>query len=159
MRSTGLGSSSKYLLPQTAINTTRMSLPRTLRASLSSALFLPRVLAPRHIPLTCRRHKSGPYGYTQAKALVYSKYGEPSDVLSYGPPFHFPLDPFYLAIANCSIKLHPQAPHPFNISLSPAINRPPPRPRHPHKPRRHKPNPRHVPLAAALHLSPRHAAT
>ncbi|KAL2062367.1 hypothetical protein VTL71DRAFT_6633 [Oculimacula yallundae] len=32
--------------------------------------------------LTCRRFKSGPYGYTQAKALVYSKYGEPSDVLS-----------------------------------------------------------------------------
>jgi hypothetical protein len=30
-----------------------------------------------------RRYKSGPYGYTQAKALVYSKYGEPTDVLSY----------------------------------------------------------------------------
>lgn len=29
-----------------------------------------------------RRYKSGPYGYTQAKALVYSKYGEPKDVLS-----------------------------------------------------------------------------
>ncbi len=29
-----------------------------------------------------RRWKSGPYGYTQAKALVYSKYAEPSDVLS-----------------------------------------------------------------------------
>ncbi|KAK3394258.1 alcohol dehydrogenase-like protein [Podospora didyma] len=28
-----------------------------------------------------RRHKSGPYGYTQAKALVYSKFGEPADVL------------------------------------------------------------------------------
>lgn len=27
------------------------------------------------------RHKSGPYGYIQAKALVFSKYGEPSDVL------------------------------------------------------------------------------
>lgn len=27
------------------------------------------------------RHKSGPYGYTQAKSLVYSKYGEPKDVL------------------------------------------------------------------------------
>jgi mitochondrial enoyl-[acyl-carrier protein] reductase / trans-2-enoyl-CoA reductase len=27
------------------------------------------------------RHKSGPYGYTQAKALVFSKPGEPSDVL------------------------------------------------------------------------------
>lgn len=29
------------------------------------------------------RHKSGPYGYTQAKALVFSKPGEPSDVLRY----------------------------------------------------------------------------
>ena len=32
-------------------------------------------------PLTAVRHKSGPYGYTQAKALVFSKTGEPSDVL------------------------------------------------------------------------------
>ena len=27
------------------------------------------------------RFKSGPYGYTQAKALVFSKFGEPADVL------------------------------------------------------------------------------
>jgi len=27
------------------------------------------------------RWKSGPYGYTQAKALVFSEYGEPKDVL------------------------------------------------------------------------------
>ncbi|KAK7754629.1 mitochondrial 2-enoyl thioester reductase [Diatrype stigma] len=32
-------------------------------------------------PLTSVRYKSGPYGYTQAKALVFSKFGEPSDVL------------------------------------------------------------------------------
>ncbi|KAI9649233.1 mitochondrial 2-enoyl thioester reductase [Ciborinia camelliae] len=32
--------------------------------------------------LIARRYKSGPYGYTQAKALVYSNYGEPADVLS-----------------------------------------------------------------------------
>jgi trans-2-enoyl-CoA reductase len=32
--------------------------------------------------LTARRWKSGPFGYTQAKALVYSTYGEPKDVLS-----------------------------------------------------------------------------
>ncbi|KAI0130198.1 hypothetical protein BJ170DRAFT_579076 [Xylariales sp. AK1849] len=32
-------------------------------------------------PLTQRRHKSGPYGYTQAKSLVFSKFGEPDDVL------------------------------------------------------------------------------
>ncbi|KAK3991186.1 NONE-like protein [Cladorrhinum sp. PSN332] len=28
-----------------------------------------------------RRHLSGPYGYTQAKSLVFSSFGEPSDVL------------------------------------------------------------------------------
>ncbi|KAK2045239.1 zinc-binding dehydrogenase [Colletotrichum somersetense] len=33
------------------------------------------------LPRAARRHKSGPYGYTQAKALVFSKEGEPSDVL------------------------------------------------------------------------------
>ncbi|KAK2008358.1 hypothetical protein LZ32DRAFT_662197, partial [Colletotrichum eremochloae] len=35
------------------------------------------------LPRLARRHKSGPYGYTQAKALVFSKEGEPSDVLQY----------------------------------------------------------------------------
>ena len=33
------------------------------------------------LPVTSVRRKSGPYGYTQAKALVFSKYGEPADVL------------------------------------------------------------------------------
>jgi trans-2-enoyl-CoA reductase len=33
------------------------------------------------LPMTAARYKSGPYGYTQAKALVFSKPGEPSDVL------------------------------------------------------------------------------
>lgn len=33
------------------------------------------------LPATQVRRKSGPYGYTQAKALVFSKNGEPSDVL------------------------------------------------------------------------------
>ncbi|KAI0153442.1 hypothetical protein BJ166DRAFT_468705 [Pestalotiopsis sp. NC0098] len=32
-------------------------------------------------PLTQRRYKSAPYGYTQAKSLVFSKFGEPNDVL------------------------------------------------------------------------------
>lgn len=32
------------------------------------------------LPLDRRRYISA-YGYTQAKALVYSKYGEPKDVL------------------------------------------------------------------------------
>ncbi|KAG7291706.1 hypothetical protein NEMBOFW57_001725 [Staphylotrichum longicolle] len=31
---------------------------------------------------TGRRYKSGPYGYTQAKTLVFSRFGEPADVLS-----------------------------------------------------------------------------
>ncbi|KYK59957.1 hypothetical protein DCS_01091 [Drechmeria coniospora] len=36
----------------------------------------------RRLPVSAVRHKSGPYGYTQAKALVYSKNGEPCDVLN-----------------------------------------------------------------------------
>ncbi|RSM18032.1 hypothetical protein CDV31_003130 [Fusarium ambrosium] len=35
----------------------------------------------QRLPVVAARYKSGPYGYTQAKALVFSKYGEPSDVL------------------------------------------------------------------------------
>lgn len=53
------------------------------RATLSSAASRLSTLLPR----TFARHKSGPYGYTQAKSLVFSKYGEPSDVLTY--VFHF----------------------------------------------------------------------
>lgn len=30
-----------------------------------------------------KRWMSGPYGYTQAKALVFSEYGEPKDALRY----------------------------------------------------------------------------
>ncbi|OIW31094.1 NAD(P)-binding protein [Coniochaeta ligniaria NRRL 30616] len=56
------------LLKQTTWCTPR---PRTA-PSLPAASLLPR---------TGVRYKSGPYGYTQAKALVFSKYGEPSDVL------------------------------------------------------------------------------
>lgn len=33
------------------------------------------------LPRTTVRHMSGPYGYTQAKALVFSKPGEPSEAL------------------------------------------------------------------------------
>ncbi|KAG9242678.1 hypothetical protein BJ878DRAFT_158074 [Calycina marina] len=59
-----------------------MSLPRALRASSSFATAFQRAVIPKYHPLASRRYKSGPYGYTQAKALVYSKYGEPDDVLS-----------------------------------------------------------------------------
>ncbi|CZR62853.1 probable enoyl-[acyl-carrier-protein] reductase 1, mitochondrial precursor [Phialocephala subalpina] len=59
-----------------------MNLQRSVRASGGSATALQKQLGQNAAPMVCRRHKSGPYGYTQAKALVYSKYGEPSDVLS-----------------------------------------------------------------------------
>ncbi|EJT70744.1 trans-2-enoyl-CoA reductase [Gaeumannomyces tritici R3-111a-1] len=49
-----------------------------LTRSISKA---PRRTAARCLPLTTARLKSGPYGYTQTKALVFSKPGEPSDVL------------------------------------------------------------------------------
>lgn len=38
------------------------------------------------------RHKSAAYGYTQAKALVFSKPGEPADVLRYALP-RYPSQP------------------------------------------------------------------
>lgn len=38
-------------------------------------------LSSRSLGAASVRHKSGPYGYTQAKALVFSKPGEPADVL------------------------------------------------------------------------------
>ena len=60
-----------------------MSLPRTIRAGTRPTGLIPRALGPRYEQMMGKRHKSGPYGYTQAKALVYSKYGNPADVLSY----------------------------------------------------------------------------
>ncbi|KAI1358671.1 hypothetical protein F5Y08DRAFT_109837 [Xylaria arbuscula] len=56
-----------------------------LRASLrpSSARHTARIggIALKGTSLTSVRWKSGPYGYTQAKALVFSQYGEPKDAL------------------------------------------------------------------------------
>ncbi|KAL2023535.1 hypothetical protein VTK56DRAFT_2143 [Thermocarpiscus australiensis] len=50
-----------------------------LRQHLPSSRPPPAILPPGLPP---RRHKSGPYGYTQAKALVFSRFGEPRDVLA-----------------------------------------------------------------------------
>lgn len=55
---------------------------------LSATLLRPRTagasrLSSRPLGAASVRHKSGPYGYTQAKALVFSKPGEPADVLKY----------------------------------------------------------------------------
>lgn len=62
------------------------------------------------------RHKSGPYGYTQAKALVFSKAGEPADVLRYARPVdRFVQDNLRLTKANASTSsLHTH-------SISPTI--------------------------------------
>ncbi|KAH8816809.1 hypothetical protein F5884DRAFT_235252 [Xylogone sp. PMI_703] len=59
-----------------------MAGPRTFRVLESSRSALQSSFRAKFTPLTCRRYKSGPYGYTQTKALIYSQYGEPVDVLS-----------------------------------------------------------------------------
>jgi trans-2-enoyl-CoA reductase len=51
------------------------ALPRTKRVF---GAWLPSPLSQQTV-----RRRSGPYGYTQAKALVFSKTGEPSDVLKW----------------------------------------------------------------------------
>lgn len=120
--------------------------------------------------MTCRRWKSGPYGYTQAKALVYSKYGEPSDVLSYVFGFLSHYHSLQLLILhflfqqsfnpNCTGSIANttsfQSTQPLHLPLPPLHLPPPPHPRYPHKPRRHKPNPRRLPLQTPLHLPPRY---
>ncbi|KAF7559358.1 hypothetical protein G7046_g4806 [Stylonectria norvegica] len=54
---------------------------RPLASGLARPSAMLRALRLRRLPITAVRRKSGPYGYTQAKALVFSKYGEPSEVL------------------------------------------------------------------------------
>ena len=53
-----------------------------MASTMLRGLARPAARAPRAPQLLVRR-KSGPYGYTQAKALVFSKNGEPSEVLKY----------------------------------------------------------------------------
>lgn len=49
-----------------------------------SAAITKRAAVPSSVRFTLgRRYKSGPYGYTQAKSLYFSKNGEPTDVLKY----------------------------------------------------------------------------
>lgn len=48
-----------------------------------------RITAPLSRLGTQTRQMSGPYGYTQAKALVFSDYGEPKDVLRFVHPAPF----------------------------------------------------------------------
>ena len=60
-------------------------------------------------PLTSVRCKSGPYGYTQAKSLVFSKFGEPSDVLKcvslpIPPPYIPPVSGF--RVGSCMTNAH-----------------------------------------------------
>lgn len=75
-----------YNTPRIELAMAMLSLP-TARSTASGLLrALPRATSSctRHgafQPIRAVRHKSGPYGYTQAKALVFSKCGEPSEVL------------------------------------------------------------------------------
>ncbi|KZF22697.1 NAD(P)-binding protein [Xylona heveae TC161] len=55
---------------------------RNCRFQLSSSAIKRAEISPSKNGIASRRYISAPYGYTQAKALVYSKYGEPKDVLS-----------------------------------------------------------------------------
>lgn len=52
---------------------------------MARALVRPQVnpIAATRLPLISARYKSGPYGYTQAKALVFSEPGEPAEALKY----------------------------------------------------------------------------
>ncbi|KAI1738171.1 hypothetical protein F4680DRAFT_192415 [Xylaria scruposa] len=67
--------------------TVRAAAAPVLRTSLrpSSARYCGRIggggATPRMAGVSSVRWKSGPYGYTQAKALVFSQYGEPKDAL------------------------------------------------------------------------------
>ncbi|KAK3337452.1 hypothetical protein B0T19DRAFT_412648 [Cercophora scortea] len=66
----------------TAVLGSRAATMRLTSANLVLRPSTVRLAAPQlRLPLTARRHKSGPYGYMQAKALVFSHYGEPKDVL------------------------------------------------------------------------------
>lgn len=76
-------------------------------------------------PLTSVRYKSGPYGYTQAKALVFSKFGEPSDVLKCVRSLPS-LPPFILILPACPLFSHTPLPihhifqghdYPFYVSI------------------------------------------
>lgn len=69
--------------PRTALRlggATTTAARRTTAAPPRTGFWYPRATTANNTPP--RRHISGPYGYTQSKALVFSSFGEPKDVLS-----------------------------------------------------------------------------
>ena len=68
---------SPSVLVRPALNASRIHTARCCRAGASSSS--PQLL--RSLPSLEKRRYISVYGYTQAKALVYSKHGEPKDVL------------------------------------------------------------------------------
>lgn len=125
----------------------RPALVNGVRAITSNATPRFSGMTPRVTQLSSRRFKSGPYGYTQAKALVYSQHGEPSEVLSC--VFHFvTLDSRQ---ANSA-----KSPHALYIPITPSERPPPSQPRGAYQSRGYKPDSRRVPLAPAIHTPPRH---
>ena len=120
--------------------------------------FLPYPIPKSSLP---RRRLISAYGYTQAKALVFSKHGEPKDVLSCAAPlsFHITLLPTRLSLQHplndIANPFQRQPPH--ALSLPPSQNPlNPAYPRRPFKPRRHQPDPRPLSIHARFHYHPRH---
>ncbi|KAL2180902.1 alcohol dehydrogenase-like protein [Thermothelomyces heterothallicus CBS 202.75] len=72
----------RHLLRPATRSTPRLLPSAILHQSSNDSTRNPRVSDPQSVAQRLgRRYKSGPYGYTQAKTLVFSRFGEPSDVL------------------------------------------------------------------------------
>lgn len=87
----------------------------------ASSQFLRRATTPFSQLPEGRRYVSV-YGYTQAKALVYSKYGEPGDVLQYVVDSSIIANPTLMArlLTDCQFRLHKHsipAPHGTQVNL------------------------------------------
>ncbi|MBE3042050.1 hypothetical protein IMZ48_05605 [Candidatus Bathyarchaeota archaeon] len=99
-------------------------------ASLRTTLARPARTTPALARLGAQtRRLSGPYGYTQAKALVFSETGEPKDALKSATPGPVRIDgPQELTLSTASISTpsRPPSPRPASSSApSPPLSTPP----------------------------------
>lgn len=133
---------------RTAVNSSRSNAIHALRARACTSSLRNLPGTSFSLPSAEGRRYISAYGYTQAKALVYSKYGEPKDVLQY--VFCFGNSPILvIVVGDCADKILYQAAQALYFP-SPWIPSSPSSSRRANEPGRCQPDPRNIPKQTAI---------
>lgn len=134
-------------LLRAAVNSSRSNTTHALRTRACAPSLRNLPGASFSLPSAEGRRYVSVYGYTQAKALVYSKYGEPKDVLQYVPFGNPPI--YVIVLEDCANKILYQAAQALYFP-SPWISSHPPSSRCTDEPGRCQPDPRNIPEQTAF---------